>query len=102
MSIETRVDARKLEIAANMLKAVAHPARLSVVDLLDQIEELNVSELQEKIGIEQALLSHHLTQMRDKGLLKCRREGKNMYYSLADKHITGIIHCIYTCKLLED
>ncbi|MCS6967931.1 MAG: metalloregulator ArsR/SmtB family transcription factor [Cytophagales bacterium] len=92
-----RVDATKLEKVAYMLKAVAHPVRIAIIDLLDQCGRLNVSELQTKLNIEQALLSHHLTNMRDRGILTASREGKCMYYALADAAITNIIHCINNC-----
>lgn len=92
--IQTRIDSGKLERAAYVLKAVAHPTRINIVDLLDQQKECSVSELSELLDCEQSLLSHHLTNMRDKGILSVRREGKNMFYSLTDKTITKIISCI--------
>ncbi|MCS7018730.1 MAG: metalloregulator ArsR/SmtB family transcription factor [Cytophagales bacterium] len=96
-AVELRIDAAKLEKAAFVLKAVAHPVRIAIVDLLDQCGRLNVSELQSKLEIEQALLSHHLTNMRDRGILTAEREGKCIYYSLTDATITNIIHCINSC-----
>lgn len=96
-TIGLRIDAAKLEKAAFVLKAVAHPVRIAIIDLLDQYGRLNVSELQNKLEIEQALLSHHLTNMRDRGILTAEREGKCIYYSLADVTITNIIHCINSC-----
>lgn len=93
-----RVDQKKMERAAYVLKAVAHPVRISIIDLLDQSERLTVTELQQVLGIEQSLLSHHLTNMRDKGLLSTQRDGKNVYYSLADRTIIGIIECINRCQ----
>ena len=81
-----------------MLKAVAHPVRIAIIDILDQSERLSVSELQELLGIEQSLLSHHLSNLRDKGILTTQRDGKNVYYSLTDRTITGIIDCINGCK----
>lgn len=96
-TIELRIDAEKLERAAFVLKAVAHPVRIAIIDLLDQCGRLNVSELQNKLDIEQALLSHHLTNMRDRGILSAEREGKCVYYSLTDATITNIIHCINSC-----
>ena len=96
-TITLRINAEKLERASYVLKAVAHPARIAIVDLLDQCERLCVGELQEKLGLEQAVLSHHLINMRDKGILKTERSGKNIYYSLTDKTITNIIQCINDC-----
>lgn len=92
--VKTRINSEKLERAAYVLKAVAHPTRINIVDLLDQQKELSVGTLAELLDCEQSLLSHHLTNMRDKGILQVRREGKNMFYSLTDKTITKIISCI--------
>lgn len=92
--LKTRINTEKLERAAYVLKAVAHPTRINIIDLLDQQKELSVTEISEHLDCEQSLLSHHLTNMRDKGILAVRREGKNMFYSLTDKTITKIISCI--------
>ncbi|WP_266202298.1 ArsR/SmtB family transcription factor [Pontibacter kalidii] len=97
-TLKVRVDQKKLERAAYVLKCVAHPVRISIIDLLEQKERLTVSQLQEVLQVEQSLLSHHLTNMRDKGLVETRREGKNVYYSLSDSAITHIISCIHGCK----
>jgi DNA-binding transcriptional ArsR family regulator len=92
--LKPRINSEKLERAAYVLKAVAHPTRINIIDLLDQQKELSVTEISELLDCEQSLLSHHLTNMRAKGILLVRREGKNMYYSLTDKTITKIISCI--------
>jgi len=91
---KTRINSEKLERAAYVLKAVAHPTRINIIDLLDQQKELSVTKISEFLDCEQSLLSHHLTNMRDKGILTVRRDGKNMFYSLSDKSITKIISCI--------
>ncbi len=88
----------KLDRAAHVLKAVAHPVRISIVDLLNQRPELSVSEMTEALNMEQASVSHHLTKMRDKGILEIRRDGRNIYYQLTDETITNIINCIRSCR----
>ena len=97
-SLRVRVEEKKLERAAYILKCMAHPMRLGIIDLLEQRERLSVSQLQEVLQIEQSLLSHHLTNMRDKGILGTRREGKNIFYFLADASISNIISCIQGSK----
>ena len=97
-SLQIRLDKKKLERAAYVLKSVAHPIRISIIDLLEQRDRLAVSELQEVLGIEQSLLSHHLTNMRDKGVLDTKREGKNVFYFLTDTSISHIIDCINGCR----
>jgi len=99
-SLKVRVDQKKLEKAAYVLRCMAHPMRLGIIDLLEQRDRLTVSQLQEVLQIEQSLLSHHLTNMRDKGILGTHREGKNIYYFLADTNITSIIACIHNFKVL--
>ncbi len=98
-SLKVRIEQKKLERAAYVLKCVAHPVRISIIDLLQQRTRLTVSELQEVLKIEQSLLSHHLTNMRDKGIVDTQREGKNVYYFLTDETITDIIDCINSCKV---
>lgn len=74
--------------------------RISIIDLLEQRKRLTVTQLQQVLEIEQSLLSHHLINMRDKGILNTHREGKNIYYSLADTSLTDIIDLINKGKAL--
>ncbi|MCE1155693.1 MAG: metalloregulator ArsR/SmtB family transcription factor [Bacteroidales bacterium] len=91
----------QMEEAAYTLKAISHGTRLCVISLLADTDEMNVSEIGEKLKCEQSLLSHHLTDMRAKGILNCRREGKNCFYSLKNKQITRILDCIKSCNCEE-
>ena len=93
-----KLNTELMEQAAYMLKAISQGTRLCVISLLAEQNELNVSQLVEELKCEQSLLSHHLTDMRAKGILNCRREGKNCYYSLKNKQIVQIIDCIRTCN----
>lgn len=80
-----------LEGATGALRAVAHPIRLAIVDLLRGNKSLNVTEIHESLGIEQAVASHHLRIMKDKGLLKSQRNGKNTYYALKNPSIGAFV-----------
>lgn len=97
-TLKIRLEKKRLERVAYILKCVAHPVRISIIDLLQQEERLSVSELQNVLVIEQSLLSHHLTNMRDKGIVDMERQGKNVYYFLADTTVPSIIDCINGCK----
>jgi len=87
-----------MDQAAYTLRAISQGTRLCVISLLSKQEEMNVSQLVEQLKCEQSLLSHHLTDMRAKGILNCRRDGKNCYYSLKNKQIIQIINCIQSCN----
>lgn len=91
-------DRSYFEEAAYMLKAVANEIRLCVVMQLSQAKEKTVTELMEGIDCEQSLLSHHLTDMRAKGILNSRRSGKNNYYSLKDRRVVNVLRCLVNCS----
>jgi len=95
-----KTDILKMDDAAYTLKAISNGTRLCVISLLSEQEEMNVTQLGGQLKCEQSLLSHHLTDMRAKGILNCRKEGKNCYYSLKNKQMVQIIDCIRTCNCL--
>ncbi|NIK73962.1 ArsR family transcriptional regulator [Thermonema lapsum] len=89
--------ADKIEKVAFILKAIAHPMRLGIVKLLAEHEELSVSAICEMLGSEQSLTSHHLSNMKLKGILDCKRDGKNILYSLKMKEVLGVLKCMSSC-----
>jgi DNA-binding transcriptional ArsR family regulator len=95
------LDADRLEMAANMLKAIAHPMRISILKLLEGGKKLTVTELHELLGIEQASTSHHLGILKDKGVLCSKRDGKNTYYFLKHDILSQIIDCLQRCTCEE-
>lgn len=95
---EVRFAIDKLEGAAYLLKAVVHPTRLAVIDLLDQHKEMNVTDFVNALGTTHALMSHHLTDMKSKNILQSRREGQQIFYSLKEKAVLGLLKCIQNCK----
>ena len=91
-------EAEKLERIAFILKTVAHPLRLGIVHLLEQYPRLSVSEICRMLGSEQSLTSHHLQNMKLKGLLSVKRDGRSMLYSLKERDISLIIECLENCQ----
>ncbi|MBK6840499.1 MAG: helix-turn-helix transcriptional regulator [Bacteroidetes bacterium] len=92
-----KLNKNKLEKAAYILKTIAHPTRLSIIHLLEENDRMSVNELCSVLGCEQSLVSHHLSNMRIKGLLKSEREGINIYYSLKEKELAKIVAVIEHC-----
>ena len=86
-----------LEKAANMLKAIAHPMRISIVGCLEDGKKRTVTEIHKQLGIEQATASHHLGILKDKGVLASKREGKNTWYFLKHENLKTVLNCINTC-----
>ena len=91
------LDVDKLEMAASKLRAIAHPMRIAVIDLLNE-KPLCVTDIYEKLNIEQASASHHLNILKIKGVLSSKREGKKIFYSLKNQTLIEIIDCINRCN----
>ncbi|MGQ9921791.1 MAG: ArsR/SmtB family transcription factor, partial [Desulfobacca sp.] len=83
-------DFLSLEKASQALKAMGHPVRLRILQLLSQGER-TVGDLGELLGIGQANLSQHLNLMKDKGLLTSRRAGNQVFYRLRDNRLMGLL-----------
>jgi ArsR family transcriptional regulator, virulence genes transcriptional regulator len=86
-----------LERAANMLKAIAHPIRISIVGCLEDGRRKTVTEIHKQLGIEQSTASHHLGILKDRGVLASKREGKNTLYFLKHDNLKTILNCVSNC-----
>ncbi len=87
----------QLEKASAMLKAIAHPMRITIISFLENGRKMTVSEIHEQLNIEQSTTSHHLGILKDKGVLTSHREGKNTYYYLKHDNLATIVECISKC-----
>lgn len=95
---KAHIDIEKLEKAASKLRAMAHPMRIAIVDLLTANKKLTVTEIYNKLSIEQATASHHLNILKNKGLLESKRDGKMILYSLKNDALTRLVECINCCN----
>ncbi len=98
MSLSSKIDVDKLDAAASRLRIIAHPMRIAIIELLEANKQLNVTQIYEKLNIEQAAASNHLNMMKTHGVLQSRRAGKNTFYSIKDVALAKMVECINTCK----
>ncbi|MDY7579241.1 metalloregulator ArsR/SmtB family transcription factor [Herbaspirillum sp. RTI4] len=80
--------------AVSVLKLLANEDRLLLLCQLSQ-GELCVSELEEQLGIHQPTLSQQLGVLRSEGVVSTRRQGKNIYYSVAEPAMLEILALLY-------
>ena len=80
--------------AANFLKAISHEGRLMILCHLTTGEK-SVTELEDLLSARQAAVSQQLTRLRLEGLVKPRRDGKAIYYSLTDDRPRQIMEVVY-------
>ena len=98
--VDMNLTSEKMEKVAFILKTTAHPTRIAIVQLLAATDSLSVSDISEKLNVEQSLLSHHLSGMKLKGILSSHREGKNIYYTLKMREVIDVIQCLAACTFL--
>ena len=83
--------------AAELIKALAHEARMRILCHLNQSEK-TVGELEELLGLRQAAVSQQLARLRTQGLVQSRREGRMRLYSISDtraRAVVGLLHDLY-------
>ena len=84
----------KYEVRAKIIKALAHPARLMIVDELAQNGERCVCELTEMVGSDMSTVSRHLAQLKQAGLLEDEKRGKMIFYRLRVKCLGNFFECV--------
>jgi DNA-binding transcriptional ArsR family regulator len=87
--------------AVAALKVLANPERLLLLCQLSQ-GEMCVSELEEALEIRQPTLSQQLGVLRNEEVVSTRREGKNIFYSVADKRLLEILSLLYRLYCPKD
>lgn len=92
--MQEELDIDRVEKIAFVLKTVAHPMRVGIIDLLSQNEKMSVNDITAYLGLEQSLTSHHLANLKMKGVLGSKREGKNIFYFLKMKEVVEIVRIL--------
>jgi ArsR family transcriptional regulator len=81
------------EKVSETLKALAHPARLKMVTGLHK-DECNVAQIQKVLGLPQSTISQHLRTLKNAGIIKGRKEGTKICYSVIDVRVRKIVEMI--------
>ncbi len=99
-SISNReISPEKLVKISEIFSGLAYPVRIQILEMLEDGKAYPVNEILDKVQIEASLLSHHLSKMKNIGIIDSYREGRFIYYRLALKEITKVFDCIYSCEL---
>lgn len=83
----------KYTAMALIMKAMAHPTRLFILDKLNEKEHC-VCELQELIGSDMSTVSRHLSVLRNAGIVTTRKHNNQVFYSLLCPCILGVYSCV--------
>jgi ArsR family transcriptional regulator len=97
--VRRRISYSKLGKVAEIFSGLAHPTRIEILEILENGDIYSVGEILSELKIDPTLLTHHLTKMKHMGILKSKKEGRNVYYELAMPEITSVLDCIQNCKV---
>ena len=89
--LKTHFSLEFLEHATETLRAVGHPIRIAIIDLLHRYGELSVSQIHEHLEIDQAVASHHLRILKNKSVVDFKRDGKHSNYFLTRREYHQLI-----------
>lgn len=93
-AVSGALSAELLERAAGVLRLLAHPQRLKLVEFLETREEAPVHEIMAHLQIPQAVTSQHLNHMKRVGLVRSSRRGREVWYGISDPRCLRILNCI--------
>ena len=89
------MDIEERNMAAEVLKAMAHPVRLGVIEVLSHGER-TVTELYEELGCSQSMMSQQLKILCQQRLVNIRKEGTQKYCSLCNRDFLKVFTCMHT------
>ncbi len=88
------------ERQAEVLKSLAHPLRIAILDFLKDGEQC-VCDIAKYVGSERSNVSRHLSVLVSCGVLECRKEGLKVIYSLKAKCVLDFFKCVTTCLIQQ-
>lgn len=88
----------RLEQYSEVLRAIAHPIRLAIIQLLKEGDSMSVTGIHERLQIEQAAASHHLKILRFNGILQAQRKGRFTFYLIRDDTYPQILELLKAIK----
>jgi DNA-binding transcriptional ArsR family regulator len=91
MKITANLNMNELDSASAKIKVIAHPVRIKILQLLEDNEKQNVTQVYQKLKIPQAMASHELILLLKHYLIRKRRDGNCSYYSLNKEGMQKLI-----------
>ena len=87
----TNIGSNEIEGISQFLKIMSGQSRLAILFALKQEGEMNVTQIADRLYMEQSAVSHQLKLLKDVRLIRDRQEGKQRFYSLNDEHVFNIL-----------
>lgn len=88
------INNEKLQVSSEILRALAHPLRMKILEFIDQNDTINVNKIYNTLKLEQSITSQHLRILRTAGLVGTEREGKFIHYTVDYDKIANALKAI--------
>lgn len=94
MGRSTFINLERLNSASSILRALAHPLRLQILEFIDKNKSINVNKIYNTLKLEQSITSQHLRILRAAGLVKTNREGKFIHYEVNYEQVENTLKAV--------
>ena len=84
----------KLTVSTELMRALAHPLRLKILEFLDQNKNIQVNQIYNTLKIEQSIASQHLRILKNAGVLIADKDGKYMHYAIDYQRVSNAVKTI--------
>lgn len=91
---QVSINNEKLQDSSEILRAIAHPLRMKILEFIDQSDTINVNKIYNTLKLEQSITSQHLRILRMAGLVNTERDGKFIHYSIDYNKIANTVNAI--------
>lgn len=88
------INNEKLQDSSEILRALAHPLRMKILEFIDKNNTINVNKIYNTLKLEQSITSQHLRILRISGLVNTTREGKFIHYSIDYDVVNNTVNAI--------
>lgn len=88
------INTERLHTSSEILRAIAHPLRMKILEFIDRNEEINVNKIYNTLNLEQSITSQHLRILRQAGLVNTQRDGKYIHYSIDYEKLNDAVGAI--------
>ncbi len=88
------VDHDNLQVSSEVLRAIAHPLRMQILEFIDTNSDINVNKIYNTLKLEQSITSQHLKILRDAGLVNTLRDGKYIHYTVNYDKIAHVVKSV--------
>ena len=88
------INNEKLQISSEILRALAHPLRMRILEFIDNHKTINVNKIYNTLKLEQSITSQHLRILRLAGIVITSREGKFIHYSIDYSKVANVLKSV--------